>query len=592
MLTTRMCLQHFIIQKVLVWISIFIALEIFIPVSSKRVLSGNITENITWLMSELHTKPVLRFDYEFVVEFPREACCPILDIYSTHRDYRKLQCFTNAVKGEAVWFNNKVHFLIPTDNMGNVPIDRSVTDCSEKGNIIQCTGKFRKQDFEPKMRYFLFGFLCDDLEAKNVSLNGLNYQIMVSDEENHATCEKMHDSTQSSQRCSKYYNLVTFPNVFGDYSQIRASFTYDSLAGILERMDTPCYKYLEKAVCITMFPPCLDVSKSAEGDYISSSILPICRETCEEFESSCGFYVGEAFVNSIHCHYFQYKAQSKLCYYEEVFCNEPDFLANGHYNTVKGNSSFLAGATIEHVCSEGYELDGPKNSTCLVSGEWSSKSHCTKIPAQTDADLSLENVLLFIGLPLMVVLISVLTIIPIILWRKRRSKENSQNNHKKRNKDNDAFVSYYSEDSSLEQTFVRKILSTRLEQEHESPFKLVIHERDFRAGTNIVTNIINAIHKSNSAIILLSQNYVNSRWCRDEFEWCVEESKKDPAFQLYVILMEPDRELTGLSDYMEKYLKTVTYLKRTDPGLLEKIIAELSKIRSDECQVKIVTTTV
>ncbi len=101
---------------------------------------------------------------------------------------------------------------------------------------------------------------------------------------------------------------------------------------------------------------------------------------------------------------------------------------------------------------------------------------------------------------------------------------------------------------------------------------------------------MNAIKNSNSAIILLSQDYVNSRWCRDEFEWCVEERKKDPAYELYVILMEPERKLEGLSDYMEQYIRTITYLKLNDPQLLEKIVDELSKIRTDHFAEKYETT--
>ncbi len=69
---------------------------------------------------------------------------------------------------------------------------------------------------------------------------------------------------------------------------------------------------------------------------------------------------------------------------------------------------------------------------------------------------------------------------------------------------------------------------------------------------------MNAIKNSNAAIILLSQDYIDSRWCRDEFEWCAEEKKKDQAFMLYVILMEPERELERLSDYMEQYLNNIS----------------------------------
>ena len=51
-------------------------------------------------------------------------------------------------------------------------------------------------------------------------------------------------------------------------------------------------------------------------------------------------------------------------------------------------------------------------------------------------------------------------------------------------------------------------------------FKLCIHRRDFKAGWDIKWNIMNAIRNSNSAIIIMSQHYINSLWCVEEFEDC------------------------------------------------------------------------
>ena len=60
-------------------------------------------------------------------------------------------------------------------------------------------------------------------------------------------------------------------------------------------------------------------------------------------------------------------------------------------------------------------------------------------------------------------------------------------------------------------------------------------------------NINNAIKNSNSAIIIMSQDYVDSLWCKEEFEQCYMEHMKDPAFKLFVIMMQP-------ADSLEKYL--------------------------------------
>ena len=84
--------------------------------------------------------------------------------------------------------------------------------------------------------------------------------------------------------------------------------------------------------------------------------------------------------------------------------------------------------------------------------------------------------------------------------------------HRNATKKNDAFVSFQS-DNGPDNNFIKNILQPKLEQETNPPFKLTIHLRDFRADT-----LSNAVVNSNSAIILMSQAYIDSRWCREEFE--------------------------------------------------------------------------
>ncbi len=402
-----MVLKHMNIWNIL--ILGFIPNIIIIPVYSSHILSGNITSNITWLLSELNTRPALRWDYHFIVEFPSDKCCPLLSAYHTHRDYLKLECFAEGAKGELVWLKNWIHFLNPKENVGNVPYDGSVATCTEKGTTTKCTGTFRQQDFEPKFRYYIFGFFCEDLRSISLSLNGLNYTITVLDETNVTTCEKVHDSTSGAQRCSKYSNFATFPNVFGDYSQIRASSTFDSLAGILKKMDIPCYKHLEEALCIVIFPPCLNITVSSKGEYKANTISAMCRETCQDFGSSCGVHLGEAFSNILYCEYFHYKEDSNTCYYRQVFCDTPYSTTNSDHNIIEGNTSFFAGTIIQYSCHEGYQPQDSGNSTCLLSGEWSSKSQCTL--ADLDSHLSVRNALLFNGTPLLTMLVRLLLLL-------------------------------------------------------------------------------------------------------------------------------------------------------------------------------------
>ena len=88
-----------------------------------------------------------------------------------------------------------------------------------------------------------------------------------------------------------------------------------------------------------------------------------------------------------------------------------------------------------------------------------------------------------------------------------------------------------------------------------------------------------AIQQSNSAIIVMSQGYVDSKWCQIEFRECFLESLVDPAYRMFVIMMEPEESLQNLSIYMRKFFSDTTYGMPTDPKLFSKIGKLLIEIR-------------
>ena len=113
----------------------------------------------------------------------------------------------------------------------------------------------------------------------------------------------------------------------------------------------------------------------------------------------------------------------------------------------------------------------------------------------------------------------------------------------------DAFVCYDLADDD----FAHRTLIDELEEKQDPPFKLCIHKRNFKPSYTIKWNIWNAIKNSNSAIIVMSQNFVDSMWCRDEFEGCYVENLEDPAFRLFVILMQPIQTLVITCPYMKSF---------------------------------------
>ena len=151
-----------------------------------------------------------------------------------------------------------------------------------------------------------------------------------------------------------------------------------------------------------------------------------------------------------------------------------------------------------------------------------------------------------------------------------RKEVNFEKSSRERKIKFDAFVPYHSD---TDHGFVVDTLLPELEKSRG--FNLCIHSRDFEPGQNINDNIEEAIEGSNSAIIVMSQGFVDSKWCKEEFTHCYIENMKDAAFNLFVIMMQPADTLVNLSNDMKTFIETKTYLDVNDPELFTKLSVNL-----------------
>ncbi|XP_077981128.1 uncharacterized protein LOC144436257 [Glandiceps talaboti] len=124
----------------------------------------------------------------------------------------------------------------------------------------------------------------------------------------------------------------------------------------------------------------------------------------------------------------------------------------------------------------------------------------------------------------------------------------------------DAFVCYRcgTEAMSLEEVFVINEMVPRLENDHR--FKLCIHSRDFPPGAAITDNILGAIQRSSRTILILTKAFVESEWCRFEYEKAQEEMFKTGA-KVIPILFEDVTTLQNLDPSIRSLLNAVPYLK-------------------------------
>ena len=144
----------------------------------------------------------------------------------------------------------------------------------------------------------------------------------------------------------------------------------------------------------------------------------------------------------------------------------------------------------------------------------------------------------------------------------------------KRNREYDGFVPYCFDSDD---DFILYVLIPQMEETWG--FKMYLHNGDFIVGRDITKNVQEGIRRSNSAIIVMSQGFVSSLWCNEEFPQCYLENMKDPSFNLFVLLMQPRETLVGISDYMKTFFERKTYLEMDDPEVYIKLAERLENAR-------------
>ncbi|XP_071445931.1 toll-like receptor Tollo [Hetaerina americana] len=127
----------------------------------------------------------------------------------------------------------------------------------------------------------------------------------------------------------------------------------------------------------------------------------------------------------------------------------------------------------------------------------------------------------------------------------------------------DAFISY----SSKDEAFVAQELAPSLEPN----YKLCLHYRDFPVGGYITDTIVQAVESSKRTIMVLSENFIRSEWCRFEFKSAHHRVLRDRRRRLIVIILGEVPPARELDPDIRLYLKTNTYLQWGDKLFWEKL---------------------
>ncbi|PVD23385.1 hypothetical protein C0Q70_16653 [Pomacea canaliculata] len=163
------------------------------------------------------------------------------------------------------------------------------------------------------------------------------------------------------------------------------------------------------------------------------------------------------------------------------------------------------------------------------------------------------------------VLLVLLVLLAYVTWRwqwlpMRKLVHYFQQYEEDDGKEFDAFVSYKS--TARDEKFVLQQLYPRLEKDLD--FKLCLHFRDFPPGETIADNIIHAIENSRRTIMVLSPAYVQSEWCRLEYQKAQHEMLKLKHKIIPVVLEDVDH-VSFVDKNLKNILDTVTYIKWPGP---------------------------
>ena len=432
------------------------------------------------------------------------------------------------------------------------------------------------QDYIP--RNYAFSFGCPCTSKKTYFLKGLTFNINIIEQKNETKCYIIPKSNKFCQ----YYSKTTVPNLLGDLNILNAP----KVIGAYMLFKNPlglngmCHKHIVESACCVLLPKC-------EPD--TQQVTHLCREACYELKETCfnvsllqaglktfkGYNLYNAtqmrdmasspeFHNLFDCSYLPSKNDTIPCFYKPVTCENPPNVTDAIISTKSTNEPYSPYSRIEYSCKDdSFILQGNDTIKCLYNGQWSQEPRCTLKPDSQPW----KSMVTAISLGFIVV-----AIITVVLVTKICRKESQLLTRQKKY---DAFVCYSYRENDGE--FTENTIRIHLEEQR--PFKLCIHRRDFLAAWDIKWNIMNAIRNSNSAIIVMSQDYVKSLWCKKEFEDCYLENMKDPAFKMFVIMMQPMETLNNSNEYIKSFLDRKTYLERDDPKLFKKIANYLAWVK-------------
>ena len=268
----------------------FVNCDYLPPCNGRNSVSGIITNNTTWFLSNLSVRPAITASLEYSIQYldVEGRARPIITFYYNGQDSPNLQQRCNA----------EMHGQLFNKDLA-VPLNwrhREKFWCNRKGGMKVCHGRTKIQDFEPKSYSFSLGFECN--EAKG-NINGLKYDITIYDESNKTSCLDVNmTELQQSDPCDRGCQDVAFPNSVGDTDLEEADSTMESVLDVMSLSGEGMIKYratsifkLWNELCLKKYKPFLcDIGLPKCLPKENKILLP-CKDTCKSLLEDCSLEI-------------------------------------------------------------------------------------------------------------------------------------------------------------------------------------------------------------------------------------------------------------------------------------------------------------
>uniref|UniRef100_T1IK30 TIR domain-containing protein n=1 Tax=Strigamia maritima TaxID=126957 RepID=T1IK30_STRMM len=139
----------------------------------------------------------------------------------------------------------------------------------------------------------------------------------------------------------------------------------------------------------------------------------------------------------------------------------------------------------------------------------------------------------------------------------------------------DAFVSYSSEDED----WITDFLVPGMESGNPS-YNLCLHNRDWVGGEFITDQIVKSVESSKRTIIVLTDNYLKSKWSRLEFDVAYQQGLKDQVRRVMVIVPNEVPDLSQIDNEFKTFITLTTYIQANKPHFWRKLRASMPRTKN------------